>query len=205
VYGVEIKVSRSDWISEMRQPEKADEIAKYCDHWYLAVSEASIVHVGELPPTWGLIACDTGKAKIIKPAPKLEAKSIDRGFVAAMLRRAAEFHAPETWLASERQRIYADAETSAKALFESQLRREKDVSERLQAAITKFETEAGFTILGWRPKQSVSTFKKVQKAIDEGDVTLTHTAERLESAARLIREAAAEMAKAPLIAEGNAA
>lgn len=203
IFGVEIKVSRSDWLSELRQPEKADEIVKYCDHWYVAVSEAKIVQEGELPPTWGLIACDTGRAKIVKPAPKLEAKDPDRGFIAAMLRRAAEFQVPEAWLASERHRIYTEAEASAKQTYETILEGAKSGYERLKGVVSKFEAETGVNIDGWRSAASAGTFRRLKKALEEGDVQLENTADRLEAAARHIREAAAEI-KLSKIAEDAA-
>jgi hypothetical protein len=90
VHGVEIKVERSDWIRERDNPEKAEEIAKYCDRWWVAVSDADIVHEGELPPAWGLLVL-RGKALVaVREAPLKEAAPLDRAFVASMLRRGAE-------------------------------------------------------------------------------------------------------------------
>ena len=43
IMGFETKVSRSDWLKELKQPEKADEISKYCHRWYLVVGDESIV------------------------------------------------------------------------------------------------------------------------------------------------------------------
>lgn len=201
IYGVEIKVSRSDWLSELRNPEKADAIAQYCDGWYVAVSRADIIQTGELPKTWGLIACDTGKAKIVKPAPTLEAKAPDRGFIAAMLRRAAEFHAPETWLADQRNAIYASAEASAKAGYESQIARHEKTIESLRADIARFEIVAGVSVAGYRADASAEAFKKIRRALDEGDIALGHLADRYERAAALLREAVAEIKTNPIAAE----
>lgn len=55
ILGFEVKVSRSDWLSELKKPEKADSLARYCDRWYLVISDPKIVKDGELPPTWGLL------------------------------------------------------------------------------------------------------------------------------------------------------
>src|ERR1019366_7824171 len=43
LHGFEVKVSRSDWVREIKSPEKADEIAKFCDRWWVAVSDDSVV------------------------------------------------------------------------------------------------------------------------------------------------------------------
>ncbi len=53
--GHEIKASRSDWVKELDNPEKAEAVYQYCDRWYLVVGDASIVKPGELPATWGLM------------------------------------------------------------------------------------------------------------------------------------------------------
>lgn len=37
--GFEIKVSRSDWLRELKEPQKADRIGRFCDRWYV-VAEA---------------------------------------------------------------------------------------------------------------------------------------------------------------------
>jgi len=201
IYGVEIKVSRSDWLSEMRNPEKADAIAQYCDGWYVAVSRSEIIQMGELPKTWGLIACDTGKAKIIKPAPTLEAKALDRGFVAAMLRRASEFCVPEMWLAEQREAIRVNAEASAKAGYQSQIDYHAKTIESLRADISRFQTLSGVNIQGYGAEANATAFKKLRRALDEGDVSLGHLADRYERAAALLREAVAEIKTNPIAAE----
>lgn len=55
VHGIELKVSRSDWLKERRQPQKAEAAVRTCDYWWLAAGDASIVKDGELPEGWGLL------------------------------------------------------------------------------------------------------------------------------------------------------
>ena len=56
IHGVEVKVSRSDWLRELKEPDKSAACMSWCTHWWLAVSDRSIVRDGELPPGWGLLA-----------------------------------------------------------------------------------------------------------------------------------------------------
>lgn len=196
VTGVEIKVSRSDWVSELKQPEKADAIAKYVDHWYVAVSDASIVHKGELPPTWGLIACNWGKARIITPAPALSPVPLDRGFVAAMLRRAAAFTAPDAWLKEERHRIILAAEESAKATWESIVQRLKKEKDALAKEISDFESAAGINISGYHASQAGPKFRNAKRAIDDlahSRSSVDHLVSRLKSAIALLGEVSKEL------------
>ncbi|CAN5735743.1 hypothetical protein BH09ACT8_BH09ACT8_55980 [soil metagenome] len=55
--GHEVKVSRSDWVSELgRKSGKADAWADQCHQWWLVVSDPAIVRDGELPEGWGLMS-----------------------------------------------------------------------------------------------------------------------------------------------------
>ena len=53
LHGHEVKVSRSDWLAELRDPTKAEAFSRYCDYWWLVVSDKAIVKPGELPEGWG--------------------------------------------------------------------------------------------------------------------------------------------------------
>lgn len=111
LHGVEIKVTRSDWIKERDDPDKAEAIASYCDRWWLAVGDASIVKDGELPAGWGLLVLKGDKLFTAKGAPELAPKPLDRNFVAAVLRCAADraSHVLENFVSPEevRRRIEA--------------------------------------------------------------------------------------------------
>src|SRR5271154_3135095 len=53
VHGVEIKSYRSDWIKELKNPAKAENIFKYCDRWWLCAATEGVVKENEVPETWG--------------------------------------------------------------------------------------------------------------------------------------------------------
>lgn len=89
IQGFEIKVSRGDWIRELKDPAKSAPIQKYCNRWWIVAPEG-LIKKEELPPTWGLYEAKDGKIKQAVQAPELEAVDVTRGFVAAMLRRASE-------------------------------------------------------------------------------------------------------------------
>ncbi|WP_234817784.1 hypothetical protein [Mycolicibacterium sphagni] len=62
--GHELKVSRSEWLSELNKPGKADRWADQCHEWWLVVSDPAIVHDGELPPGWGLLVPGPSKTRM---------------------------------------------------------------------------------------------------------------------------------------------
>lgn len=197
IYGVEIKVSRSDWLSELRNPEKAEAVQQYCDGWFVAVAEKRIVADGELPPTWGLIACDGGKAKIVKPAPPLSPKPLTPTFVAAMLRRASEFVAPDEWVKDKVDAIWENSRRNAEAIYSNEAARAKKEAEEIRKAVADFEANTGVSVVGYSSSRSAQTFKMVKRAIDEMDMNVEYQADRLERAAKLLREAAAMIPKQP--------
>ena len=43
LWGFEFKVSRNDWLKELKQPEKAESIMRYCNYWGLVVPNKNIV------------------------------------------------------------------------------------------------------------------------------------------------------------------
>ncbi len=89
LHGFEVKVSRSDWLGELKKPHKSDAIQRYCDHWWI-VTPADIVKDGELPPTWGHLVLKGNGLNCIVKAPDLERQPWEPAFLAALLRRAHE-------------------------------------------------------------------------------------------------------------------
>jgi hypothetical protein len=153
LHGIEIKSDRKDWLSEKADPEKAEEIARFCDRWWLVVGHEDIVQPGELPPTWGLLV--PGKKKLVMKveAPKLEAKPLDRVQLAAILRKASEAIVPKVNLTEEMELRVRQAEESVEAeiadrvngatrILEHELARERQI-------IETFEKAAGVALSRW--------------------------------------------------------
>jgi hypothetical protein len=89
LHGFEIKVSRYDWLKEKAHPEKAEPIASYCDYWWLVTTPGVVERADEIPRTWGWFEFDGDHFTERKAPARLEAKVMDRRFLAALLRRAA--------------------------------------------------------------------------------------------------------------------
>lgn len=64
----EIKVSRSDLASELKDPAKAEAVAQYCNTFYLAIPKG-LAEGLVLPPTWGIIeVLPSGQSRISRQA-----------------------------------------------------------------------------------------------------------------------------------------
>ncbi|PCJ55982.1 MAG: hypothetical protein COA79_20445 [Planctomycetota bacterium] len=87
--GIELKSSRSDWLRELKNPNKQEPIFKYCDYFYLLTNGKNVAQLEEIPETWGWMDIKGGRIVIKKKAPKLDPQPMDRKFLAPLLRRAS--------------------------------------------------------------------------------------------------------------------
>lgn len=102
LHGHEVKISRSDWLNELKDPEKSGAFLAHVDYWWLVIADAAMVKAGELPQQWGMMVPGSdGKLRVVKQAPRLhppvitergtvKQTPIHRGLVAAMLRSASK-------------------------------------------------------------------------------------------------------------------
>jgi len=94
ITGFEVKVSRADWLRELKIPNKATPVKQFCDRWYLVVSDLKVItYANELPHGWGLMHCENGELHTLIEAPKLEPVPLDKAFIAALFRRATRVDA----------------------------------------------------------------------------------------------------------------
>ena len=84
--GVEIKTQRADWLRELKDPQKAESISRFCDHWWIHATP-DVVKEEELPTGWGLRVYDGRIWKTVVEAAPRDSEPVDRDFLAAILRR----------------------------------------------------------------------------------------------------------------------
>lgn len=89
IHGIEVKVSRYDWLKELSQPEKSAAVQQYCNRWWIATPDESIIQPGELPPTWGWMVLKDKIMRVVREAPALTPKAVSVEFVASILRNFA--------------------------------------------------------------------------------------------------------------------
>ena len=92
LHGVEVKLNRSDWLRERKQPEKSGPFKVFCAAWYLVVPmpwKRVVMSTSELPDRWGLIEVGTGAPSIVVQAEEREAEDPTPGFMRALLRAAS--------------------------------------------------------------------------------------------------------------------
>lgn len=170
VHGFEVKTSRNDFLNELKNPDKAESIAKYCDRWWLVVSDPTIVKTGELPATWGQLSMHGGVLRIDAPALPLTPIPLDRLFVASLLRNQA--YCPD----EEVKKQYAEGMEYGKKCVGGDYK-------RLREEVDKFEAVSGVKIAD---RWSLGNVALAVKALTEMEYEVKHIA----SAAKYAREIA---------------
>ncbi len=172
VLGFEIKSYRSDWLSELRQPKKSDAIQRYCDRWWIVAAEKGLVNVegGELPPTWGLMVVQGKRLVSVVEAPKLESKKLDRGFVAALLRRAHESTRDPGLEQRLREEIRKELEEASEIGKKSELKIAHHEIENLEKKIQEYEQAqriAGIPMGTWHLDEIARAVNFVRYQLDD--------------------------------------
>lgn len=161
VEGMEIKISRGDWLRELKKPQKAEAFVRFCDRWWVIAADQNIVKVDELPPTWGLMAPRGNGLGILRQAPDLKPESVDRMFLAAMMKRAVD-------TAADSPEVRARIDARVEEIRGEQKRRVDGATAMLQRekldlenAIAKFEEASGVRIDAYRGEQLGAAVKMV--------------------------------------------
>lgn len=89
LHGHEVKVSRSDWLTELRDPTKAEAFKRYMHHWWLVVPDAAIVRGDELPEGWGLLVKSGARLRARVAAPRLIPEPVPLDLTISLMTAAA--------------------------------------------------------------------------------------------------------------------
>lgn len=161
--GFEIKTSRADWLNELKNPKKADAIAKYCDYWFLVVGSSSVVKLDELPLTWGLMQPDKDRLKIIKQGERLDSEPLNRKFLAAIMRRCNEKVAnPEIYDATMKENMASEFQRGiqcGKDWSSIQVSRLTSDLQQIKNRISTFEEKSGLKIDNYNSERLAEAVK----------------------------------------------
>ncbi len=203
VDGFELKVSRSDWLREVKQVEKADPFVARCDRWWLVTSSPAIAKLEEIPACWGWMAATKGGLRVQRPAPRLPQPAdgaMQRLFVLGVLRMAQEHNAdPETHrraIDDLRRQHTETFEARIASEVERQTRKIPELNEKVAAA----EKAVGLKITDWKFERVAKLAKKlvelsygfdlahVDKVLEGQENTLVNLIECVKLARALVKE-----------------
>lgn len=186
IHGIEQKVSRADWLKELKQPAKADAFFHYCHYWWLLTSDESIVKEGELPDGWGWKCVRNGKITIKKEAKFLNPVALPFGIIVSMLKRASD-RSEYTLSSSIQDKIKAEYDRGFKSCEASYLRR-KDPAIENAKIIEDFKKETGLDLKGWRGGKDL--YAAIKYVHENGINQVVRDIERIKGICRSINDSA---------------
>ena len=201
ILGFEIKVSRSDFLAELKDMSKSNEIMEYCDKWYLVVSDASIVLEGELPKNWGLLVLKDGKlVQKVRAIPKKPCP-VPVHFMASILRRNRDDMLNELSRCVKKEDIAKEIEEARIRGYEQgqgwEGKRATEDLRILREKVRLFEGASGLSLdNSWERKEAVEQMGLyVKHAMRLDQVVLTNQVEHLESTVKSLQNYMADLIK----------
>lgn len=192
LHGIEIKVSRGDWRRELAVPEKAEQLARFCDFFWLAAPE-DIIPVDQLPLNWGLLELKNGKLVQAKAAEKLAATPHTKDLLAAVFRAACRPAAQDEVEAAVnaaretvRAELQAGYEKRVSDAVEMRARRDAAAAEKWRALMAALNDSDE-----WTRDASVIDAVRMVRAIGVGE---SHN--QVKSVLDVLERAAADIRKA---------
>lgn len=187
LHGFEIKASKSDWTRELKNPEKAEEIARYCNFWWIAAME-HVVPLGDLPVNWGLLELTKGKLVVVKQPVFREADPLTTAMLASMFRNVSTSTIPAA-------RVKQDIDIAVKEAMERQRSSDKYQIEDLRKQVEKyreFERLSRVRVDQW----NLGDVSKAVRLIRSGDLNLDRYQEELSRIQRVLRSLGDDVARA---------
>lgn len=157
--GFEIKRSRADWLKEYREPEKAEAFQQFCDEWWIVAGDVKIVQPDELPENWGLLVAQGNRLLCQKQAPKLIPAPLDRGILAALLKRAIDQERGP--IKTARDEGFAAGQRYQRELEEQRRQDGRDELGQLRKVVQDFERASGVTLTQYSDGAKIGTAVKL--------------------------------------------
>jgi hypothetical protein len=158
IYGFEMKVSRNDWLKELKQPEKAESIMRYCNYWGLVVPDKSIVKDGELPPSWGMYVAQKNRLKCVVPCPKLDPLPMSMTMLTALAYAIQQKHVKQDEAALNKARNEGYEQGSKRTDGEYW----RKSYEELRVKVEAFEKASGLNVqYGWSKPEKIGSIVKL--------------------------------------------
>lgn len=201
LHAIEIKVDRSDWLREAKDPKKAEDIARFAHHMWLVVdgtrTRPVIDDVGEVPAAWGLLEIRDQKrgpiVKTIREAALLEPEPPTWLFVAAVLRRAGD--AVEAEVATRIAREVTEGRRQRTQAVEAEIRRRSGDAAELERQVREFEDATGIRVRWGALSTVMAAIKALAGPIrDESVGDLEHAVNTARARLERLEQAQSELA-----------
>jgi hypothetical protein len=102
--GHEVKVSRADWLRELREPGKAAEFTPFMNRWWIVAAHGAVVRPEELPDGWGLMTLRLRTLGAVRNARRTDAQPMPPTRLVALMRAVQATAASQARRAATRDR-----------------------------------------------------------------------------------------------------
>lgn len=182
--GYEVKISRADWLRELKDPAKADDVCGLVDH-FAVVAPVGVVQADEVPAPWGwLEVSDNQRVRTKKRPAMLHVTEpgrvpLDRGFVVAMLRSAGAAAVQDNDQARiEQLEKRADGHRQELQETVAHWRQRCDETDRILAELQRASGVAFGTAAGWDAKKVREVGLAIRQIVN-GDQEVERAKQRL--------------------------
>jgi hypothetical protein len=200
VHGFEVKVSRSDWLRELKDPSKCEPVLRYCDYWWI-VAPKGVIKEGELPPTWGHFELRASGLVQQVQGDRLKPGEIGREFFASIMRRGHESLERAAEMKARQAVMSARAEFDRRV--QEEVRQRTRNHDELKRHVEKFEAATGLRLDRYMgpPIDTVKLAQRLQPLVGYGNgdgfAQLDRLAKQLDECATTLRTALADSGMAP--------
>lgn len=191
--GFELKVSRADWLRELKNVNKADPFVALCDRFWLVTADPSIAKLDEIPACWGWMAATKAGLRIQRPASRLPGCGEDfpRSFVIGVMRRLQDDLLASPDVRAHIEQKVKEATNNVEQRIEWEVKRSSGDLKRNQEAIKEFEDASGIKFNSYGMGNIGAIVKQLQQlgyGEDGGFNTVNRLLERHETALRTTLE-----------------
>ena len=142
--GFEIKTSITDFRNELRDVSKSDEIACFCNKWFI-VAPKGIIPINEVPANWGVFEATKSQIRMVKEANELNPLLPSREFVAMIVRKLEN----ENGRQKEYYRGHSDGREHQRKINERNKKELKEENDKFSKTINDFKKVSGIDMWGW--------------------------------------------------------
>lgn len=186
----ELKVSRADWLVELKDPKKAEAWWPYCHIFWLVVPHEGIVRDGELPKGWGLMM-PSGRGRRFKVLVKPEEREaqLTPELLRTLLTNTETVRTNA--LRKQKDQLQAQFYERERAIkrergaFSTQDQRRLEILERLEAALGM-----ELSSYSWDDKLGPEGAAEVLQSLAQGRAALDRSKDTAGSAVRELERAA---------------
>jgi len=205
ITGFEFKASRSDWLREVKQVNKADPFIAICDQFFLVTTDATIAKIDEIPACWGWLSCTPNGLRVQRPATKLpqDKETLPWAFTVGLLRKLQDSLMDSADVRTRINAIREEAKVDADRRVEREVARIREGKElaALRSRVKEFEDAAGVQIDDWKAGHVGQIVKSLldlgysdqRHGVGFVAAGLERQAEEAERLAKVARETVAKM------------